>query len=68
MERDLPLDTTPGQVKGVQGLLDGALRLNSPAKRLTHLTCPPLCPGSNPLRSLRFGAPGHPGHLYAREG
>ena len=27
MERDLPLDTTPGQVKGVQGLFDGAVEI-----------------------------------------
>jgi hypothetical protein len=28
MERDLPLDTTPGQSRGVQGLFDGAVEID----------------------------------------
>ena len=34
LERDLPLDTTPGQVKGVQGLFDGAVEIELSMKRL----------------------------------
>ncbi len=34
MERNLGMDTTPGQVKGVQGLFDGAVEIDCLAKRL----------------------------------
>jgi len=37
MERDLPLDTTPGQVKGVQGLFDGAVEIELSGEEAGHI-------------------------------
>ena len=37
MERDLPLDTTPGQVKGVQGLFDGAVEIELSNEEAGHI-------------------------------
>ena len=70
MERDLvPLDTTPGQSRGVQGLFDGAVEIELSDEEGTHLTCPPLL---SRVKSIAYHyvleRPGHPGHLYAREG
>ena len=37
LERDLPLDTTPGQSKGVQGLFDGAVEIELSSEEAGHL-------------------------------
>ena len=37
LERDLPLDTTPGQVKGVQGLFDGAVEIELSGEEAGHI-------------------------------
>ena len=37
MERDLPLDTTPGQSQGVQGLFDGAVEIELSGEEAGHI-------------------------------
>ena len=37
LERDLPLDTTPGQGKGVQGLFDGAVEIEMSSEEAGHI-------------------------------
>jgi len=37
LERDLPLDTTPGQAKGVQGLFDGAVEIELSGEEAGHI-------------------------------
>ena len=37
LERDLPLDTTPGQSTGVQGLFDGAVEIELSSEEAGHL-------------------------------
>ena len=37
MERDLPLDTTPGQSRGVQGVFDGAVEIELSEEEAGHI-------------------------------
>ena len=42
MERDLGVDTTPGQSRGVQGLFDGAVEIDLSNEEAGHILRPPL--------------------------
>jgi hypothetical protein len=37
MERDLTLDTTPGQSRGVQGVFDGAVEIELSEEEAGHI-------------------------------
>jgi hypothetical protein len=37
MERDLGVDTTPGQSRGVQGLFDGAVEIDLSSEEAGHI-------------------------------